>query len=58
MIKQMTVSYKATRYFSDAIPMLRLANRQIKSICNINIGDRVTVEYGKNILIVRKKMRT
>ena len=54
MKRKMKVSYKANRNFISAVPMLRLANRYMRDIAKIGIGDAVEGEYAEGSLLIRK----
>lgn len=49
----MTISYKALKSFEGAVPMIRIANCFLKSM-GFNIGDKVSVQYGKEEIIIKK----
>jgi len=51
-LRKLTVSYKAQKYFSTAVPMIRIANRYLKN-AGFNIGDKVEVQYASKEIIIK-----
>jgi ribosomal protein L21E len=57
MKKQMTVSYQnrqGTRGDLPTAPKIVLANHLIKKLSGFSVGDKVTVEYSPNVIIITK----
>jgi hypothetical protein len=53
MKRKMTVSYRAQKYFQNAVPFIRIGNRFLKE-AGFRIGDKVEVQYLDKEIIIKK----
>ncbi|MFA5936568.1 MAG: hypothetical protein WC822_01680 [Candidatus Paceibacterota bacterium] len=55
--KEIKISYQnrhGVRGDLPTAPKLVLANHILEKVCNIAIGDKVSVEYSPNLIVIKK----